>query len=103
MLELQVVKILDHPSITKFLGASSAFPGSREAQKDWTVGLVFELCEEGDVHQMIQAKRKFSVQEKVMMAADVAAGIEYLHSKDVVHRDMSTRNLLMTNEGRVKI
>jgi hypothetical protein len=43
MLELQVVKILDHPSITQFLGAASAFPGARDPQKDWSVGLVFEL------------------------------------------------------------
>ena len=33
-------------------------------------------CEEGDLHKMIQEKRKFSVQEKLMMAADVAAGLQ---------------------------
>lgn len=32
-------------------------------------------CEEGDLHKMIQDKRQFSIQEKLMMAADVAAGL----------------------------
>ena len=31
------------------------------------------------------------------------AGIEYLHSQSIVHRDMSSRNLLRTRDGRVKI
>jgi hypothetical protein len=43
MLELQVVKTLDHPSICGFVGASARFPRSNQAHRDWSIGLIFEL------------------------------------------------------------
>nr|XP_002130072.1 tyrosine-protein kinase transmembrane receptor ROR2 [Ciona intestinalis] len=39
----------------------------------------------------------------VGMAAQVAAGMEYLSSKNFVHRDIASRNILMFNNGTLKI
>ena len=104
MLELRVVKILHHPSVCAFLGAASQFPGPHVSSKQWSIGLVFELCGQGDMHSIIHEKRtNFSVERKLKLVADVAAGIAYLHSRQVVHRDLSTRNILLTSDSRAKI
>lgn len=70
-------------------------------------GLVLTLahgsCEEGDLHKKIQKNVHFSISHKLNMLAGVASGIAYLHSLPIVHRDLSSRNLLLTSSGHVKI
>ena len=43
-----------------------------------------------DIHQVIG------------MAWDAAKGIAFLHSKNVVHRDVACRNLLLDGDGHVR-
>jgi serine/threonine protein kinase len=61
-------------------------------------------CEEGDLHKRVIVDRAhFSIREKLKILTGVASGIAYLHSRPIVHRDLSSRNLLMTSSGHVKI
>jgi serine/threonine protein kinase len=39
----------------------------------------------------------------VCMALDVACGMEYLHSQGVVHRDLKSENLVLTEDLHVKL
>ena len=39
----------------------------------------------------------------VCMALDVARGMEYLHTQGVVHRDLKSENLVLTEDLRVKL
>jgi serine/threonine protein kinase len=53
---------------------------------------------------MIHQKRKqFPLQMKLKWAAEVADGLAYIHSLKIVHRDLSSRNLLLTSDNKVKI
>lgn len=40
---------------------------------------------------------------RVNMMLDAARGLQFLHSFDIIHRDMKSLNLLVTAEGRVKL
>ncbi|KAJ8588641.1 kinase-like protein [Rhizopogon salebrosus TDB-379] len=41
--------------------------------------------------------------QKFYLLADVAAGLQYLHSKGVAHADLTTNNVLVDRNGRVRI
>ncbi|KAG4247976.1 hypothetical protein PC116_g4260 [Phytophthora cactorum] len=41
--------------------------------------------------------------KRVHMMLDIARGLQFLHSFDIIHRDLKSLNLLMTAEGRVKL
>ncbi|KAL4095766.1 hypothetical protein PRIC1_009138 [Phytophthora ramorum] len=41
--------------------------------------------------------------KRVQMMLDIARGLQFLHSFDIIHRDLKSLNLLMTAEGKVKL
>jgi serine/threonine protein kinase len=81
-LELKIIKQIQHPRIVNFGGTVVRFPKDNEPVKDWSIGLILELCEGGEVNNLLHTKKvKFSMQEKMSMVRDTAAGVAYLHSQ----------------------
>ncbi|XP_044538037.1 serine/threonine-protein kinase 33 [Gracilinanus agilis] len=64
--------------------------------------LVMELCEAGELKEMLSKKGHFSENETRQIIQDLASAIAYLHKKDIVHRDLKLENILVkssyTNE-----
>ena len=46
---------------------------------------------------------KFTETEVKKLMKDLLEGMNYLHSKLIVHRDIKSSNLLYSNNGRLKI
>ena len=70
--------------------------------------IVMEFCDGGSVSDLIEAaggRGFFAMPEECIRAAcaGIVLGLEYLHKKEICHRDIKCGNVLLTNDGHVKL
>ena len=61
--------------------------------------IVMEFCEGGDLNDYI-IKNEPKLKERFNLMTDMARGVLYLHSQNIVHRDLKHENVLLTNTGQ---
>lgn len=59
--------------------------------------LVTELCEGGDLKDLLQKNKHFTEEETRRIIKSLLEAIVYLHKKDIVHRDLKLENILVKN------
>lgn len=64
--------------------------------------LVSEFCENGSLKDYLQ-KNKVTVDEKLRFCLGSSCGLEYIHFKGLIHRDLATRNILVSHDKTPKI
>ena len=79
---------LDHPNVMKILD------GEKNGKIVW---MVMPLCELGDLNNFYKT-REISSETKIDGMKQIAFGINYLHSQDIVHRDIKPGNILVASE-----
>jgi cell division cycle 2-like protein len=52
---------------------------------------------------LLKEKVVFNELQVKRLMKDLLLGIDFLHQKNIVHRDLKTSNLLYSNEGILKI
>ncbi|PKY50281.1 kinase-like protein, partial [Rhizophagus irregularis] len=60
--------------------------------------LVLEYANEGNLRNYL--KKNFTSlkwNNKIQMALDITSGLKFLHSKEVIHRDLHSKNILVNN------
>ena len=70
--------------------------------------IVMEFCDGGSVSDLIEAaggRGFFAMPEECIRAAcaGIVLGLEYLHKNEICHRDIKCGNVLLTNDGHVKL
>ena len=104
LLELRVLVRVRHPNVVTFWGTATEFPGAENAHSQPYIGLVFELCEKGSLHNaLFDSQTKLKTSQRLKIAHQCALGLMYLHSKRVIHRDINPRNILLTADYSAKI
>ncbi|XP_015868278.3 serine/threonine-protein kinase STY13-like isoform X2 [Ziziphus jujuba] len=110
--EVAVWHKLDHPNVTKFIGAKM---GSAELQIQTDNGLigmpsniccvVVEYLAGGTLKSYLirNMRKKLAFKIVVQLGLDLARGLSYLHSQKIVHRDVKTENMLLDKTRTVKI
>lgn len=114
--EVAVWQKLDHPNVTKFVGASMGTSNLRIPSKGQSSDaqsplparaccVVVEYLAGGTLkHFLIRnRRRKLSFKDVIQIALDLSRGLSYLHSKKIVHRDVKTENMLLDNRRNIKI
>ncbi|KAL0105998.1 hypothetical protein PUN28_016015 [Cardiocondyla obscurior] len=67
------------------------------------VYLVLELCHNGELQRYLKAQGTLSEEHAAHIMGQVVQGLIYLHSHQILHRDLSLSNLLLTKDMQVKI
>ncbi|KAK8573320.1 hypothetical protein V6N13_100122 [Hibiscus sabdariffa] len=87
--EAQILSNLNHPNVVAFYGVVP--DGNRG-----TLATVTEYMVNGSLRNvLIKKDRSLDCRKKIIIAMDAAFGMEYLHSKNIVHFDLKCDNLLV--------
>ena len=91
--ELNTWKELNHPNVVRLLGTSF----NKEKQ---VISFVMELCE-ASLSTLLHDSLDIAVDNKLVLdvSTGVMRGVKYLHSKNVIHRDIKPKNVLLNWVG----
>ena len=87
-----------HPNIVQVLGIYYPTP---QAKLPWLVMELMDTSLKGLIDK--REKEGIPLHFKLSMLVDVAQGLEFLHAQDIVHRDLSSNNVLLTKQLVAKI
>merc|ERR1712167_166388 len=94
MQETQVLSEISHPFVTnKFAGFTT--PSN--------LILLMEFCPGGDLFDQLYKHKSFTVPDTRIFTSQVLLPLEYLHSMSIVHRDLKLENILVSQDGALKL
>ena len=94
--EIDVMKTLNHPNIVRYLGAEC--DGSQH-----TLNIFQEWVPGGSVSSLLKRFGPFSIDIIKTYVQQILRGLAYLHSHGIIHRDIKGGNILVSNDGSVKL
>ncbi|XP_060553177.1 serine/threonine-protein kinase 3-like isoform X4 [Ruditapes philippinarum] len=93
--EISIMQQCDSPFIVKYYG--SYF-------KNTDLWIVMEYCGAGSVADIMRLRNKVLNEEEIAtILYYTLKGLEYLHSKRKIHRDIKAGNILLNTEGHAKL
>jgi serine/threonine protein kinase/tetratricopeptide (TPR) repeat protein len=91
--EARSASALNHPNVTTIHGIEESAEG---------LFIAMEYVEGRTLKQMVE-KETLSIKRVLDIGIQVCEGIAMAHRKGIVHRDIKSENIMLTNEGLVKI
>lgn len=92
--ELEIIPNLDHLSIIKFLSFY---------QDDKYLYLAFEFIPGGDLFTLLKAENNLSIEQSQFYLGQIIFALEYLHSRNIIYRNLKPENILINKNGYIKL
>ncbi|XP_028402848.1 cell division control protein 2 homolog [Dendronephthya gigantea] len=95
--EITALKALDHKNIVKIYD----FGARQHWQMEVEFSLVLEYCPGGPLREKLAEENPTS--RKLDWIRSITDAVVFLHSEGIVHQDLKPDNILLTNDGVVKV
>ena len=92
--ETNLMRKLNHPNITKIL---------ETFEDDKYIFIIMEYINGGNLFSFVKKRRKLSEKISKFLFRQIIEGIQHIHSKKIVHRDIKLENILIDLNNRIKI
>ena len=92
--EMEVVGKLDHPHLVR------ATDAGEEAGHAY---LVMDVIDGLDLHHLVERLGPLPLAEACDLIRQAAVGLQYIHTRGLVHRDVKPSNLLLGADGCVRV
>lgn len=92
--EVSIMKLLNHPNIVKLFEVI-------ETEK--TLYLAMEYINNGEVFEYLVKNGRMKENIARQKFKQIVSAVQYLHSKNIIHRDLKAENLLLDSNMDVKI
>ena len=83
--EINILKKLDHPNILKIIEFYSS---------EHSYYIITDYCANGELYDQI--KYKYNENQLAVLFYQILSGLAYLHTNNIVHRDLKLENILIT-------
>src|SRR5205807_6905493 len=92
--EKEILSALDHPNIAHILDGGTTDDGLPYLVMDYVDGeTIDDYCDH----------RRLDLTARLKLFRDVCSAVQYAHEHHVVHRDLKPTNILVTQDGAVKL
>ncbi|GAA6061960.1 hypothetical protein JCM10212_002002 [Sporobolomyces blumeae] len=92
--EIELLKVLQHENIVQYLDSST------DAQH---LNIFLEYVPGGSVAALLSNYGAFEEALVSKFVRQILTGLEYLHEREIIHRDIKGANILVDNKGNIKI
>jgi len=94
--EISLLKSLSHKNIVKYLHAEIT-----ESKNG--VYIIMEYVSGGSIRHLLDKFGKFEENLVRLYTKQILEGLSFLHSNRIIHRDIKSANLLVTQRGNIKL